>query len=161
MKYAVLVVLAVAVSGLAYIRLAPDNVAQWHVDPQTVKRGTKPNQFLMRAGDGDVDSAFFATEAVELAREFDEYALSQPRVIRLAGAPDDLWVTYVQRSKWFGFPDYISVRVMPHQNGKSALAIYARARYGGSDLGVNEARITNWVKRLRRIETARPDVAAE
>lgn len=161
MKYVILVALALAVLGLAYIRLAPDDVAQWHVDPQTVKRGEKPNQFLMRDGDGDAGSPVFVVDANELARTFHEYALSRPRVTRLAGEPEQLWMTYIQRSKWFGFPDYISVRIVPVDAGRSALAVYSRARYGGSDLGVNQARIAKWVEGLRKIESARPAAAAE
>ncbi len=161
MKYVILALVALAVFGLGYIRLAPDNVAQWHVDPQTVKRDPKPNQFLMRAGDGDAESPVFDMSADDLAQVFDDYALSRPRVTRLAGDPQQHWVTYIQRSKWFGFPDYISVRIVPVEAGRSALVVYSRARYGGSDLGVNEARITGWVEALRRIEAERSSAAAE
>lgn len=161
MKYVILALVALAAFGLAYIRLAPDNIAQWHVDPQTVKRGPKPNQFLMRNGDGDVESPVFDMSAADLAQIFDDYALSRPRVTRLAGDPQQLWSTYIQRSKWFGFPDYISVRIIPFEAGRSALVVYSRARYGGSDLGVNEARITGWVAALRRIGAARSAPAAE
>ena len=159
MKYVILAVFALAVFGLGYIRLAPDDVAQWHVDPQTVKRGPKPNQFLVRAGDGDLDSPVFDMPAGDLAQILDDYALSQPRVTRLAGDPKQLWTTYIQRSKWFGFPDYISVRALPAEAGRSALVIYSRARYGGSDLGVNEARIAKWIEGLRRILADRPAIA--
>lgn len=159
MKYVILALVALAVFGLGYIRLAPDDVTQWHVDPQTVKRGPKPNQFLVRAGDGDLDSPVFDMPAGDLAQILDDYALSQPRVIRLAGDPKQLWTTYIQRSKWFGFPDYISVRALPGEAGRAALVVYSRARYGGSDLGVNEARITKWIEGLRRIVADRPAVA--
>lgn len=161
MKYVLLLLIALAVLGLARIRLAGNDVAVWHVDPLTVTPGAKRNDFLMRTGDGDADSAVFAMEATELARIFDGHALSMPRVTRLAGTPDELWMTYIQRSKWFGFPDYISVRIVPIEGGGSGLVIYSRARYGGSDLGVNSARITKWVDALRSIEAALPAEAAE
>lgn len=160
LKYFVLVVIALAVLGLARIRLAGDDVAVWHVDPQAVTPTGTPNQFLMRDGTGDADSPVFAFEAVELARVFDEYVLSKPRVTRLVGEPEKLWMTYIQRSKWFGFPDYISVRVFPVTSEKAGLIIYSRSRYGGSDWGVNKARVDKWVAGLRLIEAANP-VAAE
>jgi uncharacterized protein (DUF1499 family) len=160
-KYVILALVALAVFGLGYIRLAPDDVAQWHVDPQTVKRGPKPNQFVLRDGDGDAESPVFDMSADDLAQVFDDYALSRPRVTRLAGDPQQLWVTYIQRSKWFGFPDYISVRALPAEAGRSALVIYSRARYGGSDLGVNEARIAKWIDGLRRILADRPAAAEQ
>ncbi len=159
MKYLILVLVAFAMFGLGYIRMAPDNNAQWHVDPQTVKRGPKPNQFLMRDGDGDADSPVFEMAAGDLAQAFHDYALSQPRVVRLSGPPEQLWMTFIQRSKWFGFPDYISVRIVPVDAGRSALIVYSRARYGGSDLGVNQERITGWVEGLRRLEAANPAAA--
>ncbi|MGB0506090.1 MAG: DUF1499 domain-containing protein [Pikeienuella sp.] len=33
-------------------------------------------------------------------------------------------------------------------DGGSQLIIYARARYGRKDFGVNRARVLNWLKRL-------------
>lgn len=161
MKYVLFLVAALAVLGLARIRLAGDDVAVWHVDPSVVEPGARRNDFLMRSGDGDADSAVFAMEGAELAGIFDEYVLSRPRVTRLAGTPDQLWMTYIQRSKWFGFPDYISVRISPVEGGHSGLTIYSRARYGGSDLGVNRARVTGWIEGLRSIEAAQPAVPAD
>jgi uncharacterized protein (DUF1499 family) len=160
-KYVIFVVAALVVLGLGYIRLAPNNIAQWHVDPQTAERGPKPNQFLIRASDGDADSPVFDMTAGDLAQVFDDYAMSRPRVTRLAGSPEQLWLTYIQRSKWFGFPDYVSVRTIPAGAGRSTLAVFSRSRYGGSDLGVNAARITAWVKDLSQIVAQQSGLAAE
>jgi uncharacterized protein (DUF1499 family) len=88
--------------------------------------------------------------AADLAAAFDRIALSAPRTTRLAGSPGDLWTTYVQRSRLWRFPDYISVRAIDLGDGMSALAIYSRSRYGASDLGVNRARVEEWMARLPR-----------
>ena len=127
--------------------------------PSDIEAVLVDGQFLMRDGDGDADSPVFEMAAGDLAQAFHDYALSQPRVVRLSGPPEQLWMTFIQRSKWFGFPDYISVRIVPVDAGRSALIVYSRARYGGSDLGVNQERITGWVEGLRRLEAANPAAA--
>ena len=60
---------------------------------------------------------------------------------------DDGQVTYVTRSKWMGFPDYTTVR-----NSEEVLELWARSRFGQSDLGVNRARVEDWLQRLEADE---------
>lgn len=83
----------------------------------------------------------------ELASGFDEIALADSRVEVLAGSADEGFVTYIQRSALMGYPDYISVRFIEAEEGGSTLAVFSRARYGTSDLGVNETRVDRWVQR--------------
>jgi uncharacterized protein (DUF1499 family) len=40
-----------------------------------------------------------------------------------------------------GYPDYISVRVLPAGEGQETVAALSRSRFGQSDLGVNAARL--------------------
>jgi uncharacterized protein (DUF1499 family) len=47
-----------------------------------------------------------------------------------------------------GFPDYVSVRFLDLGDGETGVAVYSRARYGQSDLGVNRARVENWLAAL-------------
>ena len=54
-------------------------------------------------------------------------------------------ITYVTRSRVFGFPDYTTVR----QAGDT-LEIHGRLRFGESDMGVNAARVDGWLERLRQ-----------
>ena len=50
------------------------------------------------------------------------------------------------RSRVWGFPDYVSVRVLPGDaEGTSTLAILSRLRFGRSDVGVNAARMQTWL----------------
>ena len=53
--------------------------------------------------------------------------------------------TYVQRSAWMRFPDYISVRALPAGDKRATLAVFSRSRYGASDLGVNAKRVSAWL----------------
>ena len=138
----------------AWVRLAPSDPAVWHVDPLSEPGTGKPNSFrLLPEGMGDqpADAAApaYPVDAATLAAAFDAHVMAQPRTTRLAGDPGDLWVTYVQRSLAFGFPDYVSVRFFDLPDGGATLAIYSRARFGTSDLGVNFARVEDWVAGLQ------------
>jgi len=118
---------------LAYVRFAPSDPIAWHVAPSVtadadMKRGAKR---LVAAGPD------------ALAR-LDAIAQATPRTSVLAGSVAEGMITYVTRSKAIGFPDYTTVQ----QDGDT-LKIYARLRFGRSDLGVNKARIDGWIGALQ------------
>lgn len=139
-----------AIAAAIAVRVAPSDPGRWHADPIHVPGTGKSNDFRaipegFDAPDEDMVSPVFAAPAAELAAAFDAMALAQPRTERLAGDPNDFWMTYVQRSRVFQFPDYISVWVVDLGDGRSSLAVYSRARYGWSDFGVNAARVRAWL----------------
>lgn len=145
---AVLVILALAVG----FRLVPSDPGVWHVDPATAPGTQRPNAWRI-GPDGmevpaDAPAPVFRATATELARAIDAVALAEPRTRRLAGDPDSLWTTYVQRSRLMGYPDYVSVRVIDLGDGRATLALYSRARFGYSDMGVNSARVARWMAGL-------------
>ena len=125
----VLVVFVAA--GVAWIRLAPDDVARWHQLPEMIEDRDMEGG-VMRVASGDL-------------KDLDQIILGEPRTEVLAGTVEDAMVTYVTRSKVFGFPDYTTVA----QRGGD-VAVHARLRYGKSDMGVNKARVARWLARLRR-----------
>ncbi len=147
-----LAALALTVAGLAYIRVSAGDPAEWHADPLEMTRTERPNDFqaLPPGKPGDIESPVFAMPAAELARRFDAVALAQPRTRRLAGDPAQGWTTYVQRSLLIGWPDYISARAVDLGEGRSALAVWSRSRYGYSDWGVNRARVEAWLAALEQ-----------
>lgn len=148
MKVALYILAGLIVGFILWVRVAKDDPVVWHIDPTDVVKGGKPNQYLLLPTGDKSKSPVFAISATELASAFDNMALAQPRVIRLAGNVDNLWITYVQRSGWMRFPDYISVKFIDNPDGTASLAIYSRSRFGRSDLGVNRARIKMWIKAL-------------
>ena len=122
---------------------------RWHLDPATIERTGTPNDFLAAppgatAAPIDTEVEIYAEPPRELLARFDEIARSQPRVEALFGSLDELMVTYMQRSRYVGFPDYITVKAIPVGEGAS-LIVYSRSRYGRSDLGVNGQRVTKWL----------------
>lgn len=148
MKTAFFIFLAVVIGFLVYVRLAPSDPITWHVDPLTAKKGRKKNVFLQRPNEGKYPSPEFDMDVTSLGKAFDEIALQDQNVTRLAGSHADGFVTYVARSNLLQYPDYISVRFIDLGAGRSTLAIFSRARFGYSDRGVNRARATGWLKRL-------------
>ena len=126
--------LAIVVTGLAYVRLAPSDSQSLHKPPEVsenkdFKAGVKR---LIRTGPDGL-------------AQLSQIILATPRTSVLIGSPKEGLVTYITRSAVFGFPDYTTV----HQDGNT-LKIYARLRFGRSDTGVNRARVDTWIKVLNR-----------
>lgn len=142
----VLVVLVVGVVGIvAYVRLAPSDPVAWHVDPATADDpGPGGILYLPTAEGGPVP--VYEVPPEDLIVAFDAFAMGQPRVTRLAGSTAEGRITYIARTKWWGFPDYITVEGLALGPDRSTLAILSRLRFGGSDLGVNRARIDAWLE---------------
>jgi len=126
-------VLAVAVAGMAYVRLAPSDPARWHRMPEVSGDKTFKSGVIRQVEAGPEG----------LAR-LDAIIRDTPRTRGLAGSVGEGLATYVTRSRVMGFPDYTTV-----QQAGDTLTIYARLRFGRSDLGVNSARVEGWLARLQ------------
>jgi hypothetical protein len=138
---------ALALGAVAvWVRVAPSDPTRWHVDPLTVTARGARNSYLLRDEAGADGPALRVTlPPAEVAARLDAMVTATPRTRVLAGQGD--FVTYVTRSALWGFPDYTSVRIMPDGTG-SSVAVFARARFGDSDLGVNRARVEDWLRQL-------------
>lgn len=130
----VLVVLVLAVGLAIYVRVAPSDPARWHEMPDDVS-------------DRDLEGgAMRVVDAGEggLAR-LHEIITETPRTTVLAGSVEEGMITYVSRSKLFGFPDYTTV-----QQSGGTIRLYGRLRFGKSDMGVNAKRVDGWLTRFRQ-----------
>jgi uncharacterized protein (DUF1499 family) len=67
-------------------------------------------------------------------------ALATPRTRLIAGDVTSGMLTFQTRSALWGFPDQTTVAVTGDR-----LVIYGRLRFGSADLGVNKARVENWL----------------
>jgi hypothetical protein len=132
------VLLACFVGMAAYVRLAPDVVARWHQPlegmPTAAGIVTEPGgaRALVPMADGRAGMAQLAAVAE-----------ASPRVRLLAGSVEEGRMTWVARSALWGFPDYVTAEA-----GPKGLAVWSRLRFGRSDLGVNRARLEDWLARL-------------
>ena len=143
-----LIVLVVVVAAYAIRRLDHD-AGVWHVDPLTAPTPSTPNSYRVApagaAIDSDAVAPTFDMSAADLAVAFDRAARGDGRVDVVGGSPSEGFVTYVQTSGLFGFPDYISVRLIELDGDRSTLAVLSRSRLGQSDLGVNKKRVERWL----------------
>lgn len=140
---ATLLGLVAVVAIAAYIRLAPSDLARWHVlalanDPwgpwgEVVAGQVSATLRLLL--DGDDASAMLA--------RLDAIALATPRTRRLAGGVAEGRITWVTRSALWGFPDYTTAEAQA-----DGITIFARLRFGGGDSGVNAARLRDWLSQL-------------
>ncbi|MCU0906690.1 MAG: DUF1499 domain-containing protein [Rhodobacteraceae bacterium] len=136
-RFVVLAALVLVAAGMAWVRLAPSDPARWHVDPATGTSG--PGSHAARV------TLPLPPEAALAA--LDAIAMAEPRTIRLAGSPAEGRITWVSRSRVFGFPDYTTAAAVPRGDG-SELVVFGRLRFGQSDLGVNAARVGRWLAAL-------------
>ena len=134
----VLIILLLSVAGIMlYVRLAPSDPDRWHVEPADApdpeRRGVK-RVFELEGTPSDVLTAF------------DAVAVGHPRVSRLAGDFETGHITYIARSRIWGFPDYVTVKAESTSGGETTtFYVLSRLRFGGSDTGVNQARMTKWM----------------
>jgi hypothetical protein len=144
--------LLAAVVTYAVINGAGHYPARWHSDPATLRLRGTPNEFLAAppgttAAPTGAETPLYVESPRALLARFDAIAQAHPRVSVVAGDLDSLMITYVQRSRFIGFPDYLTVKAVALEGG-SGLIVYSRARYGHSDLGVNRARVEAWLAAL-------------
>ena len=113
MKYLVLFVLVLLAGLWLYVRFAPSDPARWPVDPETADApagGSFRTRFEMAV---PPEAALSAVQAV---------ALETPRTKVFAGAPHDRRITFVTRSRFWGFPDYTTVAATDHSGGSRLTA---------------------------------------
>ncbi|ROT98462.1 DUF1499 domain-containing protein [Histidinibacterium lentulum] len=135
------------VLGLAaWVRLAPSDAAAWHVDPV---RAGPPGAGGWKAGEApaDAEGPVFAAPPRAVLEAVEAVAADTPRTARLAGSAAEGRITYVTRSRLWGFPDYTTVAATPAEGG-TRLTVLARLRFGSSDMGVNRARVEDWSRQV-------------
>ncbi|PYE82316.1 DUF1499 domain-containing protein [Pseudoroseicyclus aestuarii] len=141
--------LAGCLGTAAWIRLAPSDPAVWHeaAMPETAPRPPREGGWLVRPEGGNAAAPVYAGTPHDLLARFDRVVVEDPATQRLFGSVDENRVTYVSRSRLMGFPDYTTVQALPAPGG-ATLAIWARNRFGASDMGVNRGRVERWLAAL-------------
>lgn len=142
MKEVFYLIVFLVVAGGLWIRLAPHDSDNWHIDPADA---AEPNGNGFRII-GDRAPRFPGDYNTVLA-ELMDVALSEPRVRLLDGGADEGLVTFVARTKWAGFPDYVTFKAVA-EGDQTKVAAISRARYPGSDWGVNRERLDRWFAEL-------------
>jgi uncharacterized protein (DUF1499 family) len=146
MKTLLMAALVALAAGLVFIRFAPSDPRDWHVDPLAA---TMPdgNGWLVRTQGGNAPAPVVQAAPEAVLAALDAIAVATPRTIRVAGSVAEGRITYVTRSRLMGYPDYTTVTVQEGTEG-NAVILYARQRFGGFDHGVNRARVEAWLTAL-------------
>lgn len=136
-----------AVAGLvavgafaAYVRLAPSDPAIWHIAP--VAEGAM-GEVARKMGSASLRLDLATGDPDKVLERLDTIALASPRTTRLAGSVEDGRITWITRTPLWGFPDYTTAEARA-----DGVYIHARQRFGSDDLGVNAARLQDWLSRL-------------
>ena len=130
-------VVVIVLAAMAYVRLAPTNPALWH----RLDVATAPDDLVAATGFTAVRG--LAAPAPQVLGALEQVALATPRTRVIAGSVASGMVTFRTRSLVWGFPDFTTAAVQG-----DFLVIHGRLRFGGSDLGVNRARVLGWVDKL-------------
>lgn len=139
-----IIILIITALADAYVRLAPSDPARWNTMPGDFTG--QPGMQVLKGG-AIYESDVLAASPAKVLTTIQARAKATPRTRLLAGSVGDGQMTFVTRSRIFGFPDYTTVAARA-ENGGARLRIYGRLRFGRSDLGVNRARISDWVQGL-------------
>ncbi len=140
MTFPLLLIGAILLGFAAYVRLVPSVPAVWHVSPSvdapwdTVQPGRGSAALRLSLAKG---------APADLLARLDALAMATTRTTRLAGSVAEGRITWITRSALWGFPDYTTAEVRP-----DGLYIQSRLRFGSEDMGVNAARLTDWLSRL-------------
>lgn len=123
------------------------------LDPATLERTGRPNDFLVCpesvcASTSDRVAPILDLAPADQLRLWEEVMTTSPRTRVLAIDDDQLTIHAEQQTRLMRFVDTIVVRVIPLEEGRSSFAAYSRAELGYSDMGVNRARLEDWIAKL-------------
>lgn len=138
-----------AVALMAYIRLAPSDPKVWHssvatTDPIAQGRCTDHIVILLK---GARTACLVPLSPAQVLDKLEAIALTSPRTLHLAGSSAEGRITWTARSFLLGFPDYVTAQATQTPGG-TRLDIFSRQRFGTLDLGVNAARLKDWLSQL-------------
>lgn len=131
-----LALLILAVVGFAaWVRLAPLPVDRFHRMAAAQAEGDWPEP-------GGFEAVRQVPAPQATLAELTRLAEATPRTTRLEGAPEEGLVTFVTRSRIWGFPDISNIWIEGDR-----IHIRAHLVFGRSDFGVNRARVEGWLAR--------------
>jgi len=142
-----LICLLICLLLFAYIRLSKVDQSIWHLDPDSITFNNKSNSFLLNYNNKGTE--IFDISVNSLFNHLNNIIIND-NCEKVFGDINFGLITYVCRSKVFGFPDYVSISFEKLDNNKSSISIFSRSRFGKYDFGKNKQRIQKWLTELRK-----------
>lgn len=136
--YTLLILLVV----LMIVRFFPVDTEPYHEDPAEPDRRRSEVRLIGR------EAPRFPGDADDVLETFREIALNDRGVRVVEGSVDEGMITFVARSRVFGFRDFITVKAVGEAGGLTKLSVFARPRVDGYDWGVNARRLDRWLGEL-------------
>jgi hypothetical protein len=147
MVWTIALLLALIGGAMAWVRLAPTDPVRWHQPLDTTDEALPCGPDAVQPGTGSARAACLRPEPpTEALARLAAVAEMTPRTRRIAGSPEEGRITWETRSALWGFPDYTTAEARPEGAG-TRLDILARLRFGREDMGVNAARLRDWLDR--------------
>lgn len=131
------------------------------IDFFTFSRPSKPNNYLActdehcpKAG-YDVTAPVFEVPLDQVVEAWEGLVAEQDRLEETGRSEDGWQREYVQRTRFLGFPDTITVRFVAEYGEAGALPatrvlLHSQAKYGYYDFGVNKQRVMGWLADLEQ-----------
>lgn len=133
--YVLSTLVAFVLAFAVFIRFNPVDTGAYHRTVTFSGTVQSPNSYGVQSPAGADPAAAFQALALIIT--------ASPRTQPLAGDPAQGHVSFVTRSRLWGFPDVTNMWLDGDQ-----LFAHGQAVFGQSDLGVNRARLTGWMQAL-------------
>ena len=99
-----LICLLICLLFFAYIRLSKADQIIWHIDPDNVNYNNKNNSFLLNYANNGQEN--FNKNVNSVFNHLNDTIMND-KCEKVFGGIDSGLITYLCRSKIFGFPDYV------------------------------------------------------
>lgn len=136
-------ILALLAVALVALRFYPIDTVVYHVDPADPETRRSEVRLI------GLDAPRYAATADELLVAFARIARADFGTRLVQGSADEGMMTFVSRSRVFGFRDFTTVKAVDEVAG-AKLAIWARPRHNVYDWGVNAKRLDRWLAKLQQ-----------
>jgi uncharacterized protein (DUF1499 family) len=129
---------------LLVARFIPVDTEPFHEDPAEPDHQRSEVRLIGR------EAPRFPGDADAVLDAFAEIALRDWGVHIVEGSVDEGMITFVARSKVFGFRDFITVKAVDEAGGVTKLSVFSRPRFNFYDWGVNAKRLDRWLGELEQ-----------
>ncbi len=136
-------ILFIAFVGVLWLRFAPIDRDDWHVDPAETEVGSGRGVRLI-----GLQAPRYPAETETVLANFQEIVLDDENTRRLEGDLDEGMITFVARSRVLGLAEVITAKAVA-EGHKTKLSIASRPRFPLSSRDAAAERLDRWLQEMR------------